>query len=167
MNKQANHVDTEIRSIANYQALIISKYYISSILILITLYLGFFRYNVISLYILIILTLFPHAFAVAIRDYADKTGARFLAGITADSSFQLASLKSKYNYTKLKYVSNSISYLITMLLIGLWQYSYNKELSLREEVRYLPLLVMSSGLLLRLLGVFYYRIRLSYSLSHD
>jgi hypothetical protein len=167
MNKETTNMKMEIRAIANYQALIISKYYINIMLILITLYLGFFRYNLSSLYILIVLNLFPNALAVGIKDYVKKTGNRILTTITTDNSFQFNILKQKYKYTRLKYVSNSITYLITLILISLWQYRNYIDQYLRYEVKNLPLLVLMTGLFLRLLGILYYRLKLSYDLYQN
>lgn len=167
MNQKVNTIKTEIHTIANYQALLLSKYYITAILLLISLYLGFLRYNLSSLYILIVLNIFPHALSILIKDLAGKTENRILVGITIDNNFQLSKLKRKYLYSKLKYVSNSITYLITLFLIGLWQSRNNIDFYLRDDIKNLPFLVLLTGLSLRLLSILYYRIKLPYDLSHN
>lgn len=167
MKQKVNDIKVEIHTIVNYQALILSKYYITAILLLISLYLGFFRYNLSSLYILIVLNIFPYVFSAIIKDSASKTGNHILSSITADSNFQLDALKNKYNYTKTKYISNSITYLITLILIGLWQYRNNIDSYLRDDIQHLPSLVMITGLSLRLLCIIYYRFKLPYDLSHN
>ena len=167
MKDKASQMKAEIRAVADYRALMISNYYIITALIVISLYLGYKKYNMSSLYILIVNFVLPNAISVGIKDYAVKTGKRIFTDIVKEAPAQLSMLQKKYHYTRLKYISYSISYLVTLLFIGLWQYSYTLESHRLDNIQELPFYLLLSGLSLRLLFLLFYRIKLPYDLFRN
>jgi hypothetical protein len=158
---------SEIRAVSGYRALIISRNYISLLLGIVSLYLGFIKYAVSSLYILLLLLALPPILRFALLDYSKKNPSRFIAGITKDIPFKLNFLKEKYKYTRLNYISNSISYLFALVLICLWQLNYRSRTDIATFLIYVPEFILVSGLLLRLLGAAFYRLKFPYDLSHN
>jgi hypothetical protein len=59
MSKDAVTMNNEIRVIARYRALIISRYFITLLLLIMSLYLGFIRYALSPFYILLALNVIP------------------------------------------------------------------------------------------------------------
>jgi hypothetical protein len=167
MNERSTLMKYEIRAIANYRVLMISKYYIAALLGLVSLYLGYKRYNLSSLYILFILAVFPYAISVGLRDYSAKGGSRFLTRITSEKQFLLNNLKKKYKYTTINYISNSIAFPITLILIGLWHFRNGSAYGMNDWLRYVPSFILTTGLLLRLAGVIFYRLKLPHDLTHN
>ncbi len=167
MNERATLMKYEIHAIANYKALMISKYYIAVLLGLVSLYLGYKRYNLSSLYILFILAVFPYAISAGLRDYSARGGSRFLTRITSEKHFLLNNLKRKYKYTTINYISNSIAYPIILILIGLWQFRNGSAYGMNDWLRNAPAFILTTGLLLRLAGVIFYRLKLPHDLTHN
>lgn len=167
MSEKATLMKYEIRAIANYKALMISKYYIALLLSLVSLYLGYLRYNPSSLYILFILAVFPYAISVGLRDYSGRGKNRFLIRITLEKDFLLSNMKKKYKYTTINHVANSIAYPVILVLIGLWQFRNNSAFGMNDLLRNIPSFILMTGLLLRLLGTIFYRLKLPYDLLHN
>lgn len=167
MKDKAAIMKKEIRAVANHRALIISKLFLSSTLLIAALYLGFRRFPVSPLYILLFLNALPPVFSFAATDYGKKSQNKILQDIIKDDPFLLGTLKKKYKYTKLRYVTNSASYLISLILIGLWQYNYNQQYYLPDYLQLLPILLLASGIMIRLLGILFYQLKLRYDLSHN
>lgn len=167
MNETASAMKKEIRLIAGYRALIISKYYLSILLGITTLYLAQKRYTVSSLYVLLFLDVLPQIVSFALKDYAKKLDHKILKTLTEDHEFKLKQLKSKYKYTKVNYLSNSVSYLLALLLICLWQINYSQWMQNHPVLVYLPLFVLSSSLLIRFIGIIFYQFKFPYDLRHN
>ena len=167
MNESASQMKKEIHIIANYRALIISKHFISLLLLAATLYLGIFRYPISPFYILLFLNILPYILNYAFRDYAGRYHSKLLISITQDIPFRLVHLKEKYKYTRLSYISNSFSYLLALLLLCLWQINYNTTADMVPTIAILPVSILITGLALRLLGVFLYFIKVPYDLSNN
>ena len=156
----------EIRVIANHRALMLSRYFLSILLGIVSLYLGFLRYPVSPLYILLFLNILPSIIKYAIHDYSNKNRNHFITAISAEKPFKLENLKAKYKYSKLVYISNSISYLLAIFLLCLWQINYSNT-EIDSIISILPLSILAAGLMSRFLGLFFYRIKLPYDLLHN
>lgn len=157
----------EIRNVSGYRALIVSKYYFITVLSLITIYLCILRLAASSLYILLSPVLLPSVLNYVIRDHAKKSHHKLWNEILQERPFCLSILKSKYGYSRLNYVSNSITYLVTILLTGLWQLNYSLTENLSPYIDKLPFFVLISGLTLRILAVIIYQIKLPNDLRHN
>jgi hypothetical protein len=167
MNEKTKIMNKEIHAIASHRALLISKRFLSFCLLITALYLGIRRFPVSPLYILLFLNALPIIFTFAAKDYNKKGQNNFLQNLVREDSFILGTLKSKYNYTKLNYVTNSISYLTAIALIGLWQYNYNMQYYISSNLKSIPVLILASGLTVRLVGIVFYQLKLRYDLSHN
>lgn len=167
MEEKASVMQNEIRLISKYRSLIISKYYLTLLLSLTSLFLGLMQLPVSPLYILLLLNVLPPILSLAIIDYSQKHNNKILCNITQENTFQLDTLKSKYKYSNMNYFSNSTTYLITILLICLWQINYNNAESINTLLRKLPLVILISGLILRFLSVLIYRAKFNYDLSNN
>ncbi len=167
MNEKTTIINKEIHAIASYRALLISKRFLSAFLLIMALYLGIRRFPVSPLYILLFLNALPIIFTFAVNDYYKKGQYKLLKNLVEEKPFLLGTLKSKYKYTKLGYVSNSISYLIAIVLIGLWQYNYNTQYYVSVYLKNIPFLILSSGLTVRLVGIVFYHFKLRYDLFHN
>jgi len=167
MNENAIVMKKEIRAVANYKAILISKNYITLILGLVSLVFGFLNYGMSSLYILILLNALPPILAFGLKDYADKYKLQILFDITEDKPFQLINLKRKYKYSRVNYVANSVAYLFALILIALWQYNYNTSFNKQSILVNTPVLILASGLALRLVAIIYFQIKIHYDLSHN
>lgn len=167
MKSKAISMKREIRTISKYRALIISKYYFAFLLISTSLYLGLLKYAMSPLYIVIVLYSLPPILNSLIRDYTQKNNSKFLINIVTDEPFLLNNLKSKYNYSKLNSFTNGISFFIALLLIGLWQYNFSTIVRINELLQIVPILIFSTGLILRYLGVIFYQIKLPQDLSNN
>jgi hypothetical protein len=165
MSEAAVIMKREIRLIAKYRALIISKYFITLLLCIMSLYLGIMRYALSPFYILLVLNILPPVLNHVIREYSGKN--RLLSDIRKDQPFKLKLLKNKYKYTRLNYVSNSISYLSALLLIGMWQYNYSASENMIDLIVPVPVIILAAGIFVRLLGIIFYQLKLSYDLSHN
>jgi hypothetical protein len=167
MNDKAVIMKKEIRAVAYYQALIISKRLLSILLLLMSLYLGLLRFPMSPLYVLLFLNALPFVISYASKEYSKKNQNRILLELVKDDPFLLSTLKKKYKYTKLRYMSNSVSYLFSLFLIGLWQYSYRIHYYIPDNLQNIPVLFLSSSLLVRLIGIIFYQWKLPYDLSHN
>lgn len=167
MNEKSLLMRNEIRVISGYRALVLSKYYIITVLSLITIYLSVVRFAASSFYILITVVVFPPILKSAVKDYSKGHNNRFLTEFLLDKSFQLTALKKKYHYTRANHVINSVTYLITIFLICLWQINYSMAINLNPFLRKLPFLVLITGLTLRFLAVIIYHIKLPYDIMHN
>jgi hypothetical protein len=119
------------------------------------------------LYILILFHTLPPILIFALKDYAQKYKYPVLINATEDKPFLLNNLKRKYKYSKIKYITNSISYFITIILISLWQYNNNVTENINTSFVYVPVLILATGLALRLIAIIVYQIKLPYDLSHN
>ncbi len=167
MSEKATSMKYEIRTVANYRGLMISKYYLAVSLLLTSLYLGFLRYNLSSLYILFILAVFPYALSAGLRDCSSKGKSSFLARLASEKRFLLSNLQKKYKYTHISHTANSIVYPIILILIGLWQFRNGSVPGMDDYLRNLPAFLLLTGLLLRLAATIFYRLKLPYDLSHN
>lgn len=167
MNKTASAMKIEIRMIAGYRALTVSKYYLFIILGSMTLFLAQRNLAVSPLYILLFLAVLPKVLSTALKDYSKKIDHKLLKAVTEDPEFILKQLKNKYKYSKLRYFSDSASYLLAVFLLCLWQINYSRSMQRYPILLYAPLAILASSLLVRFLGVIYYRIKLPYDLRYN
>lgn len=167
MKEKATIMRKEIRAVANHRALIVSKSILSAALLIASLYLGILRFPLSPIYILLILNALPAILSFAANDFGKKSQNIILHNIIKDSPFQLGTLKMKYKYTKLRYVSNSVSYLISLILIGLWQYNYSRQHYLPNYLKFLPIFLLASSILIRLIGMWIYPLKFRYDISHN
>ncbi len=167
MSQKSTVMQREIMIISRHRALMISKYYLTIVLSIISIYLAIKCLAVSSLYVLITLNALPPIFSYGLNDYAKKHNNTLVNKIIYESSFSLILLKQKYKYTRLYYMSNSITYYITILLILLWQINYSYSNYIDYYSRYLPSYVIISGLSLRILLIIIYRIKLHFDLVNN
>ena len=167
MNEKADIMIKDIRAVAYYRALIISKGFLSSVLLIIGLYLGLRRFPVSPLYILLFLNALPPILSYAAIDYSKKSQNKILQTMVKDNDFLLGTLKKKYNYSKLRYISNSASYLISLILIALWQFNYSQSHYLPEHLRLIPIQLLFVTILMRIMGNVFYSLKFRYDLAHN
>lgn len=167
MNEKASIMKKEIRAVAHYRALLISKWYLSFLLLIVGLYLGIKRFPISPLYILLFLNALPPIFSFAAKDYGSKSQNRILQDIITDKPFLLGTFIKKYKYSKLHYVSNSASYLISLILISLWQYNYNQQYYIPTFLKMTPIIILVTSITLRMLGIIYYRWKFPYDIAHN
>lgn len=167
MNDKALTMKNEIRQIAKYRGLILSKYYLCIILTAATVYLGIYRFPASSLYVVLFLIVLPPIITSLLKDYSQKHQNRFLKHAIKEEAYLLSNLKKKYNYSGLRYIANQCAYLICMLLICLWQINFSRLEPAGSFVEKLPFAALISGLTLRYLAVIIYRIKLPYDLMHN
>ncbi len=167
MNETASIMKKEIRLIAGYRALIISRYFLTLLLSIISLYLNYKHYAVSSLYILLFLNILPSILVYALNDYSKKNDKRLIKVILEDPEFKLKQLRSKYKYSKVSYIANSVSFLLALFLICLWQVNYSKTMADFSVLANLPFILLASGLIVRILGFIFYKLKFPYILRHN
>ncbi len=168
MDSKSDIMKNEIRHISRYRALTVSKYYLCLVLAIISVYLGIYNFpSTPSLSILFILAILPPILAFIIKDYAQKSKNKFIKNISQESSFLLSTLKKKYKYSKINYFTNSITYLICILLICIWHISFKRINYINETLEKLPVLTLITGLTLRYVLVIVYRIKLPFNLMRN
>ena len=156
----------EILKISTYRALIISRFYMSICLAISFFLLVFSGYSEAAFYILLIVNLMPAILSYIIKDFAARTQKTFLTALIRESPFLLDTLKKKYNYTKLRNFTNSVSYITALLLLLLWQYSYPAG-GLPAYLLFLPTGILMSSALLRILGIPFIYWKLHFDLSYN
>ena len=164
---KAEVMKKEIWMISNYRALIISKYFLSLCLFIAFYFARFFQYIMSPMYILIVLNAFPPILSFAFKDYAKKNDNKFSIYATKERPFLLNSLKRKYNYSRVNDISNSLTFLLTLLLLSLWQYNFNTLHNIPNKLIYLPSMIVITSVILRLFGIIFYKIKLHYTLIHN
>ncbi|MBP1754271.1 MAG: hypothetical protein H6Q59_669 [Firmicutes bacterium] len=167
MNEKAAIMKNEIRVVANHRALMISKWILSFALLFVALYLGILRFPISPLYILLFLIFLPPILSSAAKDYSKKSQNKVLLAIVQDDPFLLNTIKTKYKYTKLRYITNSASYLVSLFMISLWQYNYSHQYYLADYLKSIPITLLASSLMIRLLVILLYRLKLPYDLSNN
>lgn len=157
----------EIRSISNYRALLISKYFISISLVISSFFVGYYGYAASPVYILLLFLVLPSILTFAFKDYSTRLENKILKNITKDNPFVLNSLKRKYSYSKVNFVSNSVIFFFILLLILLWQLSLYRIVYVNPIILYQPTMIITSGVMLRIILIIYYQIKLPYDLTHN
>ncbi len=167
MNNKAIIMKKEIRLLSQYRSLIISRNFLTLILSVTAIGFSFFHYNMAPLYTVILLNAFPPILTYAIQDNVKNARYPFLITVAKEETFLLEHLKKRYRYSRLKYLSNSITFLIAMLFLALWQYNFSTKASVSPYLQKLPVIIMAAGLLLRIIGIPFYRTKLRYDLTHN
>lgn len=167
MNEKSQQINNEIRLIARYRGLIISKYYFIMILSLITIYLSILRLAPSSLYILLIMVVMVPVLKSIQKEISIKHHNRFFAEFQQEIPFILGSLKQKYKYSGINSFANSTAYIIMCLLICLWQIRYSLSMDLNPYLRRVPFAILVTGVLLRFLSVIIYRIKLPHDVMYN
>ncbi len=167
MNDKAIAMKKEIRLLAGYRSLIISRYFLTLILSITAICFSILNYNMAPLYTVILLNAFPPVLSYAISDSLKNGKLPFLFNVTKDESFHLEHLRKRYRYSRIKYMSNSIIFLIAMIFLALWQYNFSTKALVPYYLQKLPVLFLSAGLLLRIIGIPIYQIKLHYDLTHN
>lgn len=167
MNEKALIMKAEIRSISNYRALIISRISLSICLTASAFYVGILGYPASPLYILLMLNLLPSILSYIFKDCAMKYRNRLFKFITEDPAFYLRILKKKYHYSHLNHVTNSLSFLIALVLLIYWQYYCSTLQTINLFIIYQPALIVIINVLLRFFCIIFYRFKLPYDLSHN
>ncbi len=167
MNDKANIMKNEIRQISKFRGLLFSKYYLCFVLSVITFISGIYKFPLTPLYVLLFLILLPPIIAFTLKDYSQKSSNKILLRLLFEETYMLNNLRKKYKFSKIGYFVNQCAYLISMLLICLWQISF-KHLSITNSlIEKLPFLLLITGLIIRYLAVIIYRIKLPYDLMHN
>lgn len=167
MSENALSMKAEIHSISSYRALMITRVSLSFFLIISTIWMGILNYPSSPLYIFLFLNLMPSILTFAFQDYAKKYPNKILRNITLDAPFHLKILKKKYHYSRVKYISNSISFLLALILLLFWQYYCNSLLTTNLFLIYLPSAIITINVIIRVICILFYRIKLPYDLSHN
>lgn len=167
MNEKALIMKAEIRSISSYRALIISRISLSLCLTASAFYVGILGYPASPIYILLMLNLLPSILSYLFKDCAKKYKNRFFNFITEDAAFYLRILKKKYHYSRLDHVTNSLSFIITLVLLIFWQYYCNTLQTINLFIIYQPSLIIIINILIRFLSIIIYRFKLPFDLSHN
>ena len=156
----------EILRISAYRALIISRFYMSICLTISLFLLVFSGYSEAAFYILLTVNLMPVILSYIVKDFAARTQKTILTALVSESPFLLDTLKKKYNYTKLRNFTNSVSYIAALPLLLLWQYSYPAD-GMPAYLLLLPTRILMSSVLLRILGIPFIYWKLHIDLSHN
>ncbi len=167
MSENAIIMKREIRTLAQYRSLMISRHFLTVLLSITAFWFAIFNYNMAPLYTVLLLNAFPPVLSYAISDYAKKTKLPLLISITKEDPFLLNNLKKRYHYSRIKHLSNSVTYLIAMLFLALWQYNFSTKAVIPFYLEKLPVILLCVGLLLRLSGIPCYRFKLHYDLTHN
>lgn len=165
MKEAALTMKYEIRAIAGYKALIISKVYIMVMLGITSIIYGLFHYNQSPLYILIVLLILP-PFIENMPVKSEAGANRFLKAFE-ETPFLLNSLRIKYKYKKRTHLAQSIAYLVGVLLILLWQFNNDGLAIFRDFLIYVPSYILITGIILRFLIIIIYRFKLPYDLENN
>ena len=167
MNEKAMIMKREIRTLSLYRSLMVSRHVLTFLLAVTAILFSVFNYNMAPLYTALLLNAFPPVLSYAVSDYARKSSHSYLTGIVKEEPFLLKNLKLRYKYTRIKHLSNSITYLIAILFIALWQYNFSTQENLQPSLKSIPIFILSTGLALRLLGIPFYHLKLHYDLTHN
>lgn len=160
-------IQSEIIVTSLYRALIITKYYLTASLAITFLLLVFIGYTESAFYILLTLNAIPPILSFVLKDYSKKKVNSYLFSFIEDNSFILDNLKAKYKYQKIKYITNLISYLITLVLLILWQYTYLSKGGIIQQFIYLPTALLLSSLFIHLVLIVFYIIKIKYDLTNN
>ena len=167
MNEKAIIMKKEIRLLSQYRSLIISRHFLTLILSITAIGFALFNYNMAPLYTVILLNAFPPILTYAILDNVKNAKKPLLTAVAKEETFLLEHLKKRYRYSRVNYLSNSVTFLIAMLFLALWQYNFSTMALVPTYLRKLPVIILSSGLLLRIIGIPFYQIKLHYDLTHN
>ena len=150
----------EIRLISSYRSLMIGKYFLNLSLAFSIYQVVIHRLAISPLYILFLLNVLPPIITFCIIDYNHKHDNIKFKDFTYDRPFLLTTLKKKYNYHINLYLSNSISYLFSLVLLVLWHINYFYISKPNYWIVYLPIFIITSSLFLRIGVYWFYRLKL-------
>ncbi len=167
MSEKAAAMKKEIHLLSKYRSLMISRYFLTLVLSIIAIVFAFFKYNMAPLYTVILLNAFPPVLSYIITDYIKKTKHPLLIEFTKEEAFLLINLKMSYRYSRMKHLTNSVTFLIAMVFLALWQYSFSTWAVIPSYLKKLPVSILCASLLLRALGIPFYQIKLHYALIHN
>lgn len=160
-------IQLEIIKTSLYRALIITRFYLTACLAISFLLLVVVGYTESAFYILLTLNAIPPILSFVIQDYSKKNVNSHLHSFIEDNSFTLYNLKVKYGYQKVKHITNFISYLITLILLLLWQYAYLLKGGISQEFVYLPTVLLLSSFLIYLVLIVFYIFKIKYDLTNN
>lgn len=165
MNQKAILMKTEIRKVTSYHSLIICKKVTTLGLACSAYYVGYRGYFLSPLYILLLLNILPPIISFYIKE--NYLSNNKIQSIFKDTPFLLSQLKTKYQYTKIKYISNTVSYLFTLFLLILWQYNYITLDRTPALLIHLPYSIFLGSVLTRFTLLILYRIKIPYDILHN
>lgn len=165
--KRKRKIQSEVIKTSSYRALIITKYYLTICLAISFLLLAFAGYTESAFYILLTLNAIPPILSYVLKDYSKNRANSWLSSFTEDKTFTLNNLKAIYGYLKVEHIANSVSYLITLVLLILWQYTYISKGGMMQELIYLPTLLLLSSLLVHLVLFIFYIFKIRWVLSNN
>lgn len=164
---KATAMKKEIRSLSNYRSLQICKLFISVSLVIASFYVGLLDYAASPVYILLFYLVLPPLLSFILKDYNEKHNHPFLQSLIKDQPFLLNTLKKKYHYNKLNYTVNTISFFFVLFLLCLWQYNLSTMETVNKIASALPKIIITGGVLIRIIGSILYQLKLPYDLSHN
>ena len=160
-------IQSEIIKTSLYRGLIINKYYLTICLTISFLLLAFAGYTEAAFYILLTLNVIPPILVFALKDYSKRNSDSWLFSFIEEKDFILDVIKIKYGYLKIKYITNFVSYLVTLVLLILWQYTYLSKGGMKQQFIYLPTILILSSLLIHFASIVFYIIKIKYDLSNN
>lgn len=165
--KRKSTIQSEIIKTSLYRALIITRYYLTICLTISFLLLAIAGYTESAFYILLALNTMPSVLSFIVTDYSKKKPDSWLFFSIKDNTFILENLKTRYGYKKIMHITNFVSYLITLVLLILWQYTYLSKGGIIQQFIYLPTILILSSLLVHLVFVVFYIFKIKYDLSNS
>lgn len=163
--KKALQMKNEIKVVANFRILKIWKVYLMVFLIVSAFYVQYLGYAETPIYLLILLFLCPSIISYILKDLHRRFPHKILAFSIEEMPFILNTLKRRYQYERLSYLSDSITYLFILILICLWQFNLSNQVNAPFLLVSLPKAIIIGSLLIRYIGSFLYRVKLSHGLS--
>lgn len=145
----------------------ITKYYLTIALTISFLLLVIVGDTESAFYILLTLNAIPPILSFILKDYSKKKAHSYLFTFIEDNRFILDNLKCKYKYQKIKHITNLISYLIALVLLILWQYTYLSKDRIIQQFIYLPTALLVSSLFFYLILIVFYIIKIKYDLTNN
>lgn len=166
-NNKKGTIQSEIIKTSLYRSLIITKYYLTTFLAISFLLLAVAGYTESAFYILLSLNAIPPILSIILKDYSKKQPDSWLFSFMEDNAFILDNLKAKYSYLKIKHITNFVSYLITLVLLILWQFTYLSKGGILQQFIYLPTILVVSSLFVHLMLFVFYIFKIKYDLSNN
>lgn len=160
MSKQTNRkeINKEIYMVSSYRALMIAKYSLSLILFLyMILATALTKVSSSPLYILLSIYFIPIVLVYFLNQLKSQRK-------TSDKKYNLPFLLKKYHFKQECYFTNSISFLFTCLLLGLWQYKTNTLYSV-SLFSFLPTIILLINISIRVFFTIYYIFKIHHDYS--
>ena len=157
MSDSSNTLKRELWIVAKYRALIITRYLLLLFLISGTFIVSYFDYALSPLYILLLFSILKY--------YSPKIN--WLSPYVKEPEFQLTTVKKKYDYKRIHYLSHFITFHFVLVLLFLWQFNYITLPDMNRWLVLLPGFILLTGVIIRFVGSLYYYFKLDHALSNN